>query len=287
VLLLFAWQQRARRHRDPLIPFGVYTDRNFALMSGVVAAISFGMLGLFLPLVIFLQSVLSLSPLQAGLVLAPMSLASIAAAPFADRYGGKDMLIVGLVLWAGGIALVLWATRLYYDRRELIAGLVIAGLGLGMTFAPLQSIAMRNIRPRVASSAAGLMNASRQLGALLGSAITGVLLQAQLAAGLDHRRVRTSRRAPVVSPVGARGVRVRGQDRQGSPGRCRPDRCPPAGRPAVVGAPRHRTGGPQDLPRCLHPRDAHHADHPDCGPRRRRHRRAVRPAARSAPTDPS
>lgn len=188
VLLLFARQQRARRHREPLIPFGVYADRNFALMSGVVAAISFGMLGLFLPLVIFLQSVLSLSPLQAGLVLAPMSLASIAAAPFAgrmaDRYGGKDMLIVGLVLWAGGIALVLWATRLYYDRRELIAGLVLAGVGLGMTFAPLQSIAMRNIRPRVASAAAGLMNTSRQLGALLGSAVTGALLQAQLAARL-------------------------------------------------------------------------------------------------------
>ena len=63
-------------------------------MSGVIAAISFGMLGLFLPLVIFLQSVLSLSALQAGLILAPMSLASVASAPFAgrstDRHGGRS-----------------------------------------------------------------------------------------------------------------------------------------------------------------------------------------------------
>ena len=188
VLVLFGWQQRANRNREPLVPAGVYADRNFAVMSAVVAAISFGMLGLFLPLVIFLQSVLSLSALQAGLVLAPMSLASIASAPFAgrlaDRYGGKDTLIAGLVLWAGGIALVLWATRLYYDRGELIAGLVVAGLGLGMTFAPLQSIAMHNVAPRVAGAAAGLMNTARQLGALLGSAVTGALLQAQLAARL-------------------------------------------------------------------------------------------------------
>jgi hypothetical protein len=88
------------------------------------------------------------------------------------------------VLWAGGIGLVLWATRPYYSRNQLIAGLVIAGLGLGMTFAPLQSIAMRNVAPRVASAAAGVMNTARQLGALLGSAVTGAILQMQLAAHL-------------------------------------------------------------------------------------------------------
>ena len=188
VLLLFVWQQRAHRHREPLVPTGIFADRNFAVMCAVVAAISFGMLGLFLPLVIFLQSILSLSALQAGLVLAPMSLASIASAPvagrMADRYGGKDMLVAGLVLWAGGIVMVLWATRLYYDRRELLIGLVVAGFGLGMTFAPLQSIAMRNIAPRVAGAAAGLINTARQLGAVLGSVVAGTVLQVQLAAHL-------------------------------------------------------------------------------------------------------
>jgi EmrB/QacA subfamily drug resistance transporter len=188
VLLLFVWQQRAHRDREPLVPSGIYTNRNFAVMSGVIAAISFGMLGLFLPLVIFLQSVLSLDALHAGLVLAPMSLASIFSAPLAgrlaDRFGGKDALIAGLLLWAGGIALVLQVTRLYYSRGELILGLVIAGVGLGMTFAPLQTIAMRDVVPRVASAAAGLMNTARQMGALLGSAVTGAILQAQLAAHL-------------------------------------------------------------------------------------------------------
>ncbi len=187
-LVLFAFQQRRNRHGDPLVPAGVFADRNFATMCAVVAAISFGMLGLFLPLVIFLQSVLSLTALQAGLILAPMSIASIASAPFAgrlaDREGGKDTLITGLVLWAGGIGLVLWATRPYYSRGELITGLVIAGFGLGMTFAPLQSIAMRNIQPKMAGAAAGVINTTRQLGAVLGSAAVGALLQAQLAVHL-------------------------------------------------------------------------------------------------------
>jgi EmrB/QacA subfamily drug resistance transporter len=188
VLLVFAWQQRRDRDREPLVPANIFADRNFAVMSAVVAAISFGMLGLFLPLVIFLQSVLSLSAWQAGLILAPMSLASVATAPFAgrmaDRSAAKDALVAGLTLWGGGIALVLWSTRLYYDRGQLILGLVVAGCGLGMTFAPLQSIAMRRVQPQVAGAAAGLMNTARQLGAVFGSAATGALLQSQLAARL-------------------------------------------------------------------------------------------------------
>lgn len=188
VLVLFAWQQVAHREREPLVPAGIFSDRNFALMCAVVAAISFGMLGLFLPLVIFLQSVLSLSALQAGLVLAPMSLASVATAPvagrLADRYGGRDILASGLVLWAGGVGLVLWATRPYYDHTQMVVALIVAGLGLGMTFAPLQSIAMRNVRPAMAGAAAGVINTSRQLGAVIGSVSVGVLLQAQLATRL-------------------------------------------------------------------------------------------------------
>jgi EmrB/QacA subfamily drug resistance transporter len=188
VMVLFIWYQRRNRDREPLVPAEIFADRNFITMAAVVAAISFGMLGLFLPLVIFLQSVLAMSAWQAGLILAPMSLASVASAPFAgrlaDRYAAKEALVAGLVLWAAGIAMVLWETRLYYDRDRLITGLVVAGFGLGMTFAPLQSIAMRKVRPHAAGAAAGVMNTARQIGAVLGSAVTGAVLQSQLASRL-------------------------------------------------------------------------------------------------------
>lgn len=186
--MLFLGQQYAHRAREPLVPFSIFADRNYAVMNGVVAAISFGMLGLFLPLVIFLQSILELSALQAGLVLAPMSLASVAMAPFggrmADRYGGKDTLITGLFLWALGLGLVLWSVGPYFNRTQLLTGLVIAGFGLGLTFAPLQTIAMRDVPARLAGAASGVINTSRQLGAVIGSAAVGALLQAQLATRL-------------------------------------------------------------------------------------------------------
>jgi MFS family permease len=117
-----------------------------------------------------------------------MSLASVATAPvagrMADRFGGKDILVTGLVLWAVGTGFVLYSARLYYDRSELVTGLVVAGVGLGMTFAPLQTIAMHNVEPRMAGAAAGLINMTRQLGAVVGSAAVGAMLQAQIVSRL-------------------------------------------------------------------------------------------------------
>jgi EmrB/QacA subfamily drug resistance transporter len=191
VLGLFVWQQYTQQGGEPLIPCSIFADRNFSLMNIVVAAIAFGMLGLFLPLVIYLQSVLGLTALQAGLTLAPMSLVSMVVAPFAgrlaDRMGGKYILMFGLTLWVVGLSIVVSSVHVDSDRGDLIPGLLVAGLGLGCTFAPLQTIAMRNIQPQVAGAASGLINTTRQLGAVIGSAAVGALLQAQLAATLTDR----------------------------------------------------------------------------------------------------
>jgi EmrB/QacA subfamily drug resistance transporter len=188
VLALFAWQQYATRDREPLIPFAIFADRNFSLMNGVVAAISFGMLGIFLPLVIYLQSVLGLTALEAGLTAAPMSLVSMVVAPvagrMADKYGGKYILFAGITLWVVGLSIVFSSAQVDSNRGDLIPGLIVAGLGLGCTFAPLQTIAMRNIQPQVAGAASGLINTTRQLGAVIGSAAVGALLQTQLATQL-------------------------------------------------------------------------------------------------------
>jgi EmrB/QacA subfamily drug resistance transporter len=189
VLGLFVWQQYRQRDQEPLVPFAIFKDRNYSLMNVVVAAISFGMLGLFLPIVIFLQSVLGLSALQAGLALAPMSLVSMVVAPvagrMADRFGGKYILFAGLSLFTLGISVVLASAHPNSTRLHLLPGLLVAGFGLGMTFAPLQTIAMRNVAPRVAGAASGMITTTRQLGAVIGSAAVGALLQAQLSARLE------------------------------------------------------------------------------------------------------
>jgi EmrB/QacA subfamily drug resistance transporter len=188
LLALFLYLQYLERNREPLVPFKLFADRNFSTMNFVVASIGFGMLGLFLPLTIYLQSVLGLTALQAGLTTAPMSLISMFVAPvagrFADRVGGKWILFVGVTLFAGGMGILIDSAHVDSTRLHLLPGLIVAGFGLGMTFAPLQTIAMRDVEPRMAGAASGIINTTRQLGAVIGSAAVGALLQSQLSAKL-------------------------------------------------------------------------------------------------------
>jgi EmrB/QacA subfamily drug resistance transporter len=178
VLAVFLLQQYMQRGGEPLVPFAIFRNRNFSVMNFVVASIGFGMLGLFLPLVIYLQSVLGLSALQAGLAVAPMSLVSMFLAPVAgrmsDRFDGKYILLVGLSLFAGGMGIVLASAHPDSTRLHLLPGLLVAGVGLGLTFAPLQTVAMHDIEPRMAGAAS-----------VIGSASVGALLQNQLAVKLS------------------------------------------------------------------------------------------------------
>jgi hypothetical protein len=82
------------------------------------------------------------------------------------------------------MGLVLASSHVDISQWRLLPGLIVAGFGLGMTFAPLQTIAMRDVEPRMAGAASGVINTTRQLGAVIGSAAVGALLQHQLAVKL-------------------------------------------------------------------------------------------------------
>ncbi len=200
ILVGFVLQQRAQRDGEPLIPFQIFHDRNFSIMNYVVMSIAFGMFGLFLPLTIFLQSVLGLSALQAGLTTAPMSLISMFVAPVAgrlsDRLGGKWILFVGLSLFSSGMGILIASSHLGVSRWHLLPGLIVAGFGMGMTFAPLQTVAMLNVEPRMAGAASGFINTTRQLGGVMGFAAVGALLQAQLSTKLNAAAVKESAALP-------------------------------------------------------------------------------------------
>ena len=108
VLLLIAfvisqWRNRA----EPLMPLSLFAHRNFSAASIAGMAIGFAMIGMFLPMTIYMQSVLGFSALKAGLVMAPSSVVSMFLAPVAgklsNRIGGKFILMGGLTLYAIGM----------------------------------------------------------------------------------------------------------------------------------------------------------------------------------------
>jgi EmrB/QacA subfamily drug resistance transporter len=191
LLGLFVYQQTRRQDHEPLVPFALFKDRNYALMNLVTAFIAIGMLGIFLPFTIYLQSVLGFSALKAGLTMAPASLVSMFVAPVAgrmsDRIGGKYILMVGLVLFGvgmGSIAVIAQTSSAWYD---FLAPQFVAGIGIGCTFAPMITVAMRNVNPRLAGAASGVFNTNRQVGTVIGTAGVGALLQNRLAAGFTNQ----------------------------------------------------------------------------------------------------
>jgi EmrB/QacA subfamily drug resistance transporter len=201
IVVFFLWDAR---RESPLVPLTLLRERNFSLMNWVGSTVNFAMVGLFLPLTIYLQSALGFSALKAGLTMAPMSVVSMFVAPFAgrlaDRLGGKYILMIGLTLFAVGMGWIDWRADVDSTWLTFLPGLVVGGIGLGCTFAPLATVAMRNIRPQLAGAASGVLNTTRQVGGAIGSAVVGAVLQNRLAVTLHDQAVSYAAQLPPQVP---------------------------------------------------------------------------------------
>jgi EmrB/QacA subfamily drug resistance transporter len=197
LLAAFVWMQRRKQDGEPLVPFALFRDRNYTVILAVAAAVHVGMAGLFLPFTIYLQSVLGLSALQAGLVYVPFSLMSMFASPVSgkltDRIGGKYILMTGLTLFAVGMLLLVAIADVDTSRWTFVPGMILGGLGTACIFVPMITIAMGRVPPHLAGAGSGLLNTTRQLGGAVGGALVGAVLQNRLAVSLrDEALTRAS-----------------------------------------------------------------------------------------------
>src|SRR5438445_1572437 len=202
VLMLAAllYVQSRRQGAEPLLPFEVFKDRNFTLMTLVMAAMGFAILGIYLPLTIYLQSVLGLSAIDAGLTIALQPVAMIVssgvASSLVQRVNGKYLLIPGLLALAAGTGYIDWAAQANSGRWDFIPGLVISGLGMGCIWTPVFSMATRDLPAHLGGVASGVINTIQELGGVLAGAVVGAFLQNRLALSLHDQAVAASGRLP-------------------------------------------------------------------------------------------
>lgn len=200
LLVVFLIYQGTRQRGEPLLPFALFRDRNYAVMSFASATVQVGMIGLFLPVMIYLQSVLHFSAIKAGLVMAPAMVVSAALSPIAgrmsDRIGGKYILMTGLALFAVGLAWLTWVADVGRAWWEFQPALIVAGFGIGCVFGPMVTVAMYNVEPKMAGAASGVLNTIRQIGTVIGSAAVGAVLQNRLAGSLQDEAAKRAADLP-------------------------------------------------------------------------------------------
>ncbi len=191
VLVLFVvWQ--ARNRKEPLVPLSLFADRNFSLASVAISTMGFSVTALGFPFMLYAQLVLGMSPTRSALLLAPMAVMTLVLAQPVGRLSDRvhPRVLVGAGFLVSMVALLWLARAMAPDSSslQLMLPLALFGVGGACVWAPNSATATRNLPMRLAGAGAGVYNATRQVGAVLGSAAIAVLIDARLAAeGLELR----------------------------------------------------------------------------------------------------
>jgi EmrB/QacA subfamily drug resistance transporter len=187
-LVVFAifvlWQKRNRA--EPLVPLSLFGDRNFSISSFAIATMSFTATAMGFPTMLYAQLVRGYSPLQSALLFVPMAVMSIILAPivgrFTDKVHPRVLTSAGFLVTA--VAIFALSRTLTADGAvwHILAAMTLLGIGMAGIWAPLAATATRNLPMQLAGAGSGVYNATRQVGAVLGSAAIAVLLDSRIAA---------------------------------------------------------------------------------------------------------
>jgi EmrB/QacA subfamily drug resistance transporter len=185
IFAIFVYWQ-SRNPAEPLVPLRVFRDRNFSLANVTISVMGFMVTALLIPYMLYAQLVRGLSPTRAALTLVPMALMSILLARpvglLTDRIHPR--LILGFGFGALLVSM-LWLSHEMTPGSEiwqLLLPMALLGIGSAAIWAPNTATATRNLPVELAGAGAGVYNATRQVGAVLGAAAIAVFMDARLSA---------------------------------------------------------------------------------------------------------
>jgi EmrB/QacA subfamily drug resistance transporter len=185
-VLLVAFVVTETRVEDPMLPLGLFRRRDFTAAQIAAFAISASFFALFLYITLYLQQVLHLSPIEAGLVYVPgtmlMFVVSGATSQLLRWVSAEVVTVVGLGLVSAGLALVTLAGA-HSSWTALLPGELVICLGTGLFNPALAAVAMGAVPERQSGLGAGVNDAFRMGGVAVGVAAFGALIPAEAALG--------------------------------------------------------------------------------------------------------
>ncbi|WP_171168236.1 MFS transporter [Streptomyces sp. I05A-00742] len=179
VAFVLAETRAGRRGELPMLDLALLRRPSFAGLMGGALLFQGGAFGGLVLVSIWLQSVLGLGPVESGLALTPMAVVSFLVSAFAGRHTQRltPRLPIGLGLMLVAVGMYLLYATMSADagRSALIAGLAVAGAGVGLATPVLVSAATGSVPPQRMGMAAGAVNTFRQLGTSLAIAVLGAV----------------------------------------------------------------------------------------------------------------
>ncbi|GAB3385884.1 MFS transporter [Humibacter soli] len=174
LLLAFVWWET--RATAPLLPLRLFRNRSFSVANLVGVAFSFGIFGAVFILIQFLQVVQGHTPLEAGLMtmpwtLAPMVIAPLTGAVLVPLFGTRLPIVVGLVFQS--VAMFWVAAILAPDTSfaAMVPPFLLAGIGMGLVFAPSSTAVLAGFGEQDHAKASGTNATLREIGVALGVAV--------------------------------------------------------------------------------------------------------------------
>ncbi|MET0735164.1 MAG: DHA2 family efflux MFS transporter permease subunit [Microbacterium sp.] len=173
LLLAFLWWQT--RSAAPLVPLRLFRDRSFSVTNIVGFAFSFGTFGAVFILIQYMQVVQGSSPLEAAVQTTPWTLAPMFVAPLAGiiapRVGTRVLMVTGLGLQAIALFWLALTMSADLDYALLVAPFIMAGVGMGLVFAPSATALLATLGAVDHAKASGVNSTVREIGIALGTAV--------------------------------------------------------------------------------------------------------------------
>ena len=183
VLGLFVFWQ-SKNTNEPLVPLGLFNDRNFSVGNIAISVMGFSLTAIGFPLMIYAQAVRGYTPTEAAALLVPMAVMVIVLARPVGRLTDSvhPRAIVGTGFAAIATSFFWLASQMTPDSEvwQLVLPMILMGVGNACIWAPVSATAMRNLPLAQAGAGSGVYNATRQVGGVLGSAAIAVLMDSRL-----------------------------------------------------------------------------------------------------------
>ncbi|MEA2423998.1 MAG: hypothetical protein QOH13_408 [Thermoleophilaceae bacterium] len=206
VALLVGFVLTEMRSKAPLVRLGIFRKRSLTGANSVMLLVAAGMFSMFFFVTLYLQDVLGYSPLKAGLAFLPVTGGIIVGAGLAQlgisRLGARLQTVIGITTASVGMFLLTALPAHGAYLSDLLPGLLLIALGMGMTFVPITLMATTNVHGDDQGLASGLLNTAQQVGGALGLAILSTISFNHAASqlkGLGHAPAAADKTAALVS----------------------------------------------------------------------------------------